>query len=344
VRAESFIQFLDAYAAHHPPLMRYQEEDDFSEWQNSFRAQLSHLLGPLPKRTRLQAEICETVQESDHTRYLLDISVNRFSTLVAYLLVPRGLSAGEKRPGLLVSHGHTTYGIDGVCGIRGMDEGDNARRAYALFAVQSGYVVIVPAWWGWAGRDGHLDRVGRRDKCNVIQMAASMYGLNVLSLHIQDAQAALDVLASRPEVDAGRIGCLGNSYGGRTAMWFTIFDPRIAACVASGCMNTFRERSQKLSSCGIQYPFGLLRYGDVPELFSLIAPRPLQLQAGEQDALITAVDRDTIASTVHSAYQHLDAESNLDYVLHPEGHLLWWEPARAFLDRHLRPLSSFSAT
>ena len=58
-------------------------------------------------------------------------------------------------------------------------------------------------------------------------------------------------------------------------MWCTIFDPRIVACVASGCMNTFRERSQKLSSCGIQYPFGLLQYGDVPELFSLIAPRPL---------------------------------------------------------------------
>jgi dienelactone hydrolase len=315
--------------------MRYREGDDFSEWQASFRAQLLQLCGPLLERTAIEVETHETIPESDHTRHLLHIQVNPLSTLVAYLLVPHGLADGEKRPGLLVSHGHTTYGIDGVCGVRGIDEGDNARRSYALFAVRSGYVVIAPAWWGWAGRDGHLNRVGRRDKCNVIQMAASMYGLNVLSLHIQDAQAALDVLASRPEVDAGRIGCLGNSYGGRTAMWFTIFDQRISACVAAGCMNTFRERSQKLSSCGIQYPFGLLQYGDVPELFSLIAPRPLQLQAGEQDALITSSDRDMIANTVRRAYQRRDAESNLDYVQHSEGHLLLWEPAQRFLDQHL---------
>jgi dienelactone hydrolase len=335
VQTESFIEFLDGYATHHPPQMRYRERDDFSEWQAALQAQLSQLCGPLPERAKLKVETLETIQESDHTRHLLDIAVSPLSTLVAYLLVPHGLSAGEKRPGLLASHGHATYGIDGMCGIRGMDEQDNARRAYALFAVRSGYVVIVPAWWGWAGRDGHRDRVGHRDKCNVIQMAASMYGLNVLSLHIQDAQAALDVLASRPEVDAGRIGCLGNSYGGRTAMWFTIFDPRIVACVAAGCMNTFCERSSKLSSCGIQYPFGLLQYGDVPELFSLIAPRPLQLQAGEQDALITPSDRDMIADTVRRAYRRLDAESNLNYIQHPEGHLLLWEPAQAFLDQHL---------
>ena len=135
-------------------------------------------------------------------------------------------------------------------------------------------MVLSPAWWGWHGRDGHVDRAGGRDKCNVVQMAAGMYGLNVLSLHMQDAQAALDVLAARPEVDADRIGCLGNSYGGRTTMWFTILDERVKACVTSGCMNTFRERSLKLSSCGIQYLPGILAHGDVAELFSLIPPRP----------------------------------------------------------------------
>jgi dienelactone hydrolase len=335
VKAESFADFLDRYGVSHPPEMCYREGDDFTQWQARFRAKLSQLLGPLPERVEPDVQVLETVAENDHTRHLLQIPVNLFSTLVAYLLVPHHLPEGERCPGLLASHGHAPYGIDSLCGVRGMDEGDGDRRAYALFAVQSGYVVLVPAWWGWAGRDGHLGLVGRRDKCNVVQMAASMYGLNVLSLHIQDAQAALDVLASRPEVDAARIGCFGNSYGGRTSMWFTIFDERIKACVASGCMNTFRERSLKLSSCGIQYLPGLLRYGDVPELFSLIPPRPMQLQAGEGDSLITPSDRDAIERTVRDAYQRLGAQGGFDYVLHKEGHLLLWEPARAFLDRHL---------
>jgi pimeloyl-ACP methyl ester carboxylesterase len=208
-------------------------------------------------------------------------------------------------------------------------------RAYALCAVRSGYVVIAPAWWGWPGRDGHVERVRARDKCNVIQMAASMYGVNVIDLHIQDAQAALDVLVSCPEVDAARIGCAGNSYGGRTAMWCAIFDERIRACVSSGAMNTFRERSLKLSSCGIQYPFGLLRWADVPELYGLIAPRALQLQAGEGDRLITPADRDAIRDTVRSVYRRLGAEDRFDYVLHDRGHMLMWEHAARFFAREL---------
>jgi len=118
-------------------------------------------------------------------------------------------------------------------------------------------------------------------------------------------------------------------------MWLAIWDERIIACVPSGCMNTFRERSGKLSSCAIQYPFGLLRLGDVPELFSLIAPRPMQLQAGEGDALITPADRDAIEATVRLAYGRAGAEEAYDYVLHDQGHLLEWESAEPFLGLHL---------
>jgi dienelactone hydrolase len=158
----------------------------------------------------------------------------------------------------------------------------------------------------------------------------------VLDLHIQDGQAAVDVLAARPDVMADRIGCIGNSYGGRMTMWLTIFDERIAACVPSGCMNTFRERSLKLSSCGIQYFAGLLKYGDVPELFSLIAPRPMQLQAGQKDDLLPRAERDEMEAVVRKAYRASNAEGNFDYALHPKGHLLIWSLAEPFLKKHLR--------
>ena len=332
--AESFIDFLEAYGRTHPPVMRYQEGEDFAAWQQRFRGQLEALRGPLPERVKPHVEVIHSVEFPDHTRHLLRIRVSSISTLVAYLLVPVSPNSNGRHPGLLVLHGHATYGIDSVCGVQ-MDSEDEKRRAYGLLAVRSGYVVLAPAWWGWRGRDGHLDQVGNRDRCNVIQMAAAMYGLNVLNLHIQDGQAAIDVLASRPEVDPSRIGCIGNSYGGRMTMWLTLFDDRIKACVPSGCMNTFRERSLKLSSCGIQYLPGLLQYGDVQELFSLIAPRPMQLQAGELDSLITPTDRDAIAATVRRAYQLLGQEGNFDYVLHPEGHLLLWDRAASFLEQHL---------
>lgn len=333
--SESFIDLLERFGDAHPPRLRYQPGSDVGTWQSELLTALQTLRGPLPERLEPTVETLESVEEANHTRHTVRIQVSTLSSLIAYLLVPHGIAAGEKRAGLIVSHGHAAHGIDTMCGLEGMNCEEAWLRAYALPAVTAGYVVLTPSWWGWKGRDGHLHRVGKQDRCNMIQIAASMYGINVLDLHIQDGQAAVDVLAARADVDPQRIGCIGNSYGGRTTMWLTVFEPRIRACVAAGCMNTFRERSLKLASCGIQYLFGTLRYCDVHEIFSLIAPRPMQLQAGKQDKLVTPADRDAIYATVLDAYQSLDAADNLDYQLHPEGHILLWDLAEPFLKKHL---------
>jgi len=335
---ESFTDFLDAFGATLKPRLAYEPDRDVHSWQRAFREALGSLRGPLPPRVSPEATVVESFDEPDHTRHLLNIPVSEFHTMVAYLLVPKDLTEGERRAGLIVSHGHAAFGIDSICGLQGMDEPRAEDYAYALQAVRAGFVVLTPAWWGWVGRDGHVEKVGpHRDKCNVIQMAASMYGINVIELHIQDGQAAIDALAARPEVDAERIGCAGNSYGGRTTMWLTIYDERIKAAVASGCMNLFRERSLKLKSCAIQYPHGLRRYGDVGELFALIAPRPLQVQAGEKDELLFPEDRKAILAIVRDAYNQYDASENLDYQAHPHGHRMIWDLAEPFLNKHLRP-------
>jgi len=332
----SFTDLLDAWWRERPPECLYDESTDFAEWQAVFRDKIASLRSRLPDRVEPAPEVVETAEEPDHYRHTLRIPVSRISTLPAYLLVPKDISPGEKRAGLVMQHGHAAYGIDSMAGTRGMDEGDGERRAYGLAAVRSGFVVICPALWGWAGRDGHLGFVREgNDKCNQIMLAAGMYGLNPVDLHIQDLQAALDVLAARDEVDPERLGCAGNSTGGRMTMWLTVYDERVKACVPSGCMNHFRERSLKLTSCGIQYPFGLLRYGDVPEVFSLIAPRPMQLQCGLRDGLITPADRDHIERTVRTAYRKLGAEENLDYQLFDDIHIMHWHRADAFFKKHL---------
>lgn len=332
---ESFVDFLESYGKTFRPALRYDAGRNFDAWRQDLFEAVTSLRGPVPDRVESIAEVVETWEEPDHTRHLVRVPVTAFSALAAYLLVPKDISAGETRPGLIASHGHTKNGIDTTCGVVGTEDAEQAKRAYGLEAVRSGYVVLAPAWWGWHGRDGHLERVGGRDKCNVIQMAAAMYGMNVTDLHIQDGQAAVDALAAHPNVDPSRIGCIGNSYGGRTTMWMAIFDERIRACVPAGCMNTFRERSLKLSSCGIQYLPGILRYGDVADLFCLVAPRAMQLQAGAKDGLITPSDRDAINETVRSAYQRAGAEGKYEFVLHPDGHYLKWDLAEPFLRTHL---------
>ncbi|MBM4047309.1 MAG: hypothetical protein FJ279_19565 [Planctomycetes bacterium] len=332
----SFTNFLARYGEQFPPSMVYREGEDFRDWQRRFKARLDELRGPLPGRVEPKVEIIGSVELPTHARYTLRIPVTELGDLPALLLVPKGMKSGEKRPGILALHGHDPQGMNTIARVDESEPAESSTGFYARRAVDAGFVVLAPAWWGWLGRDGHNELARGQDKCNLIQTAAGMYGLSVLSLHIQDGQAALDALAQRPEVDPTRIGCIGNSYGGRTTMWLTVYDERIKACVASGCMNTFRERSLKLSSCGIQYLPGLLRYGDVSEVFSLIAPRPMQLMVGEKDRLINDHDRDAMLATVRRAYELAGAPQNLDYALHPGGHTFVWELAEPFLRRHLK--------
>jgi dienelactone hydrolase len=334
--ADSYTDVLAAFPSPPSPSAECGTAEELVAWQRRFRTDLEALRGWLPDRVEPALEVLSEVDAGDHIRQTVRVAVSDITSVVGYLLTPADDETGP-RPGLVALHGHYRHGIDTISGVRNdvADPANDLRHAYALHAVRAGYVVIVPALWGWPGRDGHLERVGHRDRCNTIQMASAMYGANPVDLHIQDAQAALDMLATHPGVDSGRLGCLGNSTGGRMTMWLTIFDERIRACVPSGCMNTFRERSQKLSSCGIQYPFGLLQHGDVPDLFSLIAPRPMQLQAGEGDTLITPADRDAMGDHMARVYGLLAAPDQLQYVLHDGGHLLDWPQAAPFLQRHL---------
>src|SRR5207244_956359 len=49
---------------------------------------------------------------------------------------------------------------------------------------------------------------------------------------VEDTQAALTFLAQQPEVDAGRIGLYGISYGGSTAAFTAAIDQRVRAVVS----------------------------------------------------------------------------------------------------------------
>jgi pimeloyl-ACP methyl ester carboxylesterase len=51
---------------------------------------------------------------------------------------------------------------------------------------------------------------------------------------VEDTKSALAYLASRPEIDGARIGCIGTSFGAAVAIYVAGVDERIAAVISSG--------------------------------------------------------------------------------------------------------------
>jgi hypothetical protein len=64
-------------------------------------------------------------------------------------------------------------------------------------------------------------------------------------------------------------------------------------------------------SCGAQILPGLLQYGDVPEIASLIAPRPCLWEVGNRDSLISPKWAEAALDRMRRAYKALGAEDQL---------------------------------
>jgi hypothetical protein len=104
------------------------------------------------------------------------------------------------------------------------------------------------------------------------------------------------------------------------AMLTTALEPRVRVAVLSGALNVMQERVAGRYGCGAQIIPGLLQYGDVPEIASLIAPRPCVWEVGSRDNLISAKWAEQALERVRRAYRALGAEDHVQVDRFEGGH------------------------
>ena len=335
--------------AHRPRLLfRGTTPAEFRAWQDRFRDAYRQCLGPWPDPAEPNVRLLEERDFPSFTATRLHFQSSPGVTVPAYLLLPRGIAPGEKRPGILAAHGHGDgRHNDGKDDLLGLDHGDPERAAsirrqnldYARQAAERGYAVIVPDWLPFGERKAPPEWVGRRDRCNVVGMGWSYLGYTMLGQNIWDGMRALDILAARPEVDPERLGVIGLSYGGTMALHLAINDPRLKAAVVSGYLSTVRGDAITMRGrgnfCLGQHVPGLLRYGDIPEMAGLIAPKPLLIESGQKDLCFIIEDAREAYRRLRAIYDASGHPDALVYDEHPYEHR--WHGALAWdwLERHL---------
>jgi dienelactone hydrolase len=289
---EGFIsthQWFEQMAAEAPLAMVFRGEGRraWSRWHRAWFSKLGELMGPSLGPVDLEWKVLQSSDLGDHIREKLVYRTDRHSIVPAYLLRPKGLDPGETRPGVVCAHGHVALnkGKEAVAGATEESGTEGCGDDYARRIVRMGYVAIVPDWRAFGERyDRSLIR--GRDPCNVCQNSASWLGYNLLALDVHDARVALDLLQALEVVDSSRLGMVGLSYGGRVTTFTAALDERIRVAVVSGALNLFVERISARGSCGSQVVPGLLRWGDIPEVLGLIAPRALFIERGKRDELL----------------------------------------------------------
>ncbi|HXI39531.1 MAG TPA: hypothetical protein VNH83_06115 [Bryobacteraceae bacterium] len=124
-----------------------------------------------------------------------------------------------------------------------------------------------------------------------------------------DDRRALDYLASRPDVDATRIGCGGLSGGGLRTVMLTGADERIRCSCCVGMMTTWRD--YLLNKCFTHtwmcYVPGLPRDLDYPEILGLGAPNPVLVLNNRQDELFTMPEMERADQILTDVYKKAGA-------------------------------------
>lgn len=303
----------DADAA--PLRMRFRgtTADECRAWQREFRAKLLGLLKnpePPPKWTIVrEAE----VRREDHIREELLLLADGLPTVPLHVLRPTR-SAGPW-PIVLCVHGHGPFGHDAVAG---KDDDPAVAKAisesnydYARQLVREGFLTAVSCLTPFGRRLGDRAAYGNQDPCAVTFIRMQLLGRVLMGENLRDLLWTVEYLRSRPDVHADQIGCVGLSYGGRMTMLLAAADERIRVAVVSGALNVMQERIAGPYSCGAQVIPGLLQFGDIPEIGSLIAPRPCLWEVGLQDKLIDPTWAEVALERMRRAYKACGAEHSL---------------------------------
>jgi dienelactone hydrolase len=134
-------------------------------------------------------------------------------------------------------------------------------------------------------------------------------GMTWPGVFVFDDQRAVDYLASRPDVDATRIGCGGLSGGGLRTVMLTGADERIRCSCCVGMMTTWRD--YLLNKCythtWMVYVPGLPRDLDYPEVLGIGAPNPVLVMNNRQDELFTLPEMQRADAILSSVYKKAGA-------------------------------------
>jgi dienelactone hydrolase len=313
--------------------------DEWKTWRKAFRRAIVKELGPDPESVPLRPEVLENRDMGDYIREKVVYDVDPYNSVPAWVLTPKGLGKGERVPGILVAHGHGP-GKD-TCLDLGPDgkPTETYMHGAAVRLAQAGYVTIAPDWRGFGERIDRDEFVRRpsRDGCNVAYMANGYFGFQYLGLQVWDAKRTLDYLQSLPSVNPSKLGMIGCSFGGTMTTYASALDNRIKACVIICYLSTLQGAFDQMGNfCGAQYMPALGKYGDIPDVVSLIAPRPMLAEIGEEDMCFLVDDAMKAYRRVKKAYKAAGVPEKCELDRFPGVHEFSGRKAFDFFEKWLK--------
>ena len=294
--------------------MKYtsRPEKEANVWQHDLRLKLFKILkldnlifGE--NRVPFHPTVLLSERHDEYTFQEIEINTTPGRRIKVLLTLPE--KPDGKCPAVVCIHGH---GRDRYA----VYDTNSPYRGFALELAQKGYVTI--------STDVGQHEVQEKDRI-------------LMGERLWDLMRCVDYLETLSEVDKSRIGCAGLSLGGEMAMWLGAMDTRISATVSSGFLTKMDQMEQNHCMCW-KFP-GLRELVDFPDIYSLIAPRPLLCQNGLKEPtsqFTVALAREALKE-IEVIYADLKETGNVVLVAHEEGHVIDLPSLLSFFEKHFVP-------
>ncbi len=342
----------------------------FEAFRNQARAAAFEALGSRPAPVQTNPEVVDRRDMGGYIREKVVFSTTPHFRVPAYVLIPKNLKGPA--PAIVDLHSHGGMFIYGKEKVLDLGVNHPAMTVYhqenyegrptATALVNRGYVVITIDAFSFGERRIQLDEDLKygyerskyslddirhlnakcRSKESTVVKSLTYSGLTWPGVVTWDDIRTVDYLASRPEVDARRIGCVGVSFGGWRSLFLAGLDPRIAAGCVAGFMSTVRSMIRKHvdTHSFVHFVPTLHRSLDLPDLVALRTPRPLLVLQCRRDALFPLEGMEESVRKIAAIYRKAGAPGQFTSRFYDLPHIFnvqMQEDAFAWLDQILKP-------
>lgn len=251
--------------------------DEAATYQKNLRAKLIDALGGFPEKTPLNPKVAGTLERDGYRVEKVIYESRPGHHVSANLYLPRG---DGPFPGVLMPIGHS----------ENAKAADYVQRGAILLA-RNGMACLAYDPIGQGERkqllkeDGSNAITSSTTEHTLIGTGALLVGESAATYRIWDGIRSLDYLASRPEIDAAKLGCTGVSGGGTLTSYLMALDERILAAAPSCYLTTLHRLFATLGPQDAEQNIpGQVAIGvDHGDYVALRAPRPTLMLSATRD-------------------------------------------------------------
>ncbi len=287
-----------------------------AEFKTAGRRKLLECFGKRPPKVDPRPVVVERRDMGTFIREKIVFSTTPHLRVPAYLHLPKA-AMNRPHPAIVDLHSHGGMFLFGKEKVIDLGENHPVMQQYhakvyggrptTTELVRRGYVVItIDAFmfgerrlmldqdlkYGWdrsnySLEDAHyLNGVCRSKEATLVK-SLTLAGYTWPGIVTWDDVRTVDYLTTRPEVDPQRIGCLGVSMGGHRTLYLAGLDERIAAACVVGFMSTAKPMIQAHvdTHSFVHFVPLLHQFLDLPDVVSMMAPKPLMVQQCREDGL-----------------------------------------------------------